>query len=329
MKRGLVIGKFMPVHAGHVALIRFAASHCDELIVSMSYTPADPIPADLRFSWLQQIFAGQTNIKPAMVVDDFDDESLPPPERTKIWAAFIRRTYPPVHVLFSSEPYGEPFANNLDAQHVLFDEARLKYPVSGTLVRTKPFAYWDYIPTVVQPYFVKKICFYGAESTGKSYMTERMAQVYDTEFVPEVARELLTSNEFTLDDIRKIALAHYARIEQKLKTANKLLFCDTDAITTAVYSRHYLNEVPSEVYAMEKKVTYVIYLMFDVDVPWVADGLRDLGERRKEMFGIFKAALEERGIEYVLVQGNYAEREKIVRKVIDGVLVEGGLVAEE
>jgi len=270
------------------------------------------------------LVADDADIKPAMVVDDFDDESLSLPERTRIWAAFIRRTYPPIDILFSSEPYGAPFAGNLGAEHVLFDEARVKYPVSGTLVRTKPFAYWDYIPAVVRPYFVKKICFYGAESTGKSFMTERMAQVYNTEFVPEVAREMLTSNDFTLDDIREIALAHYARIEQKLKTANKLLFCDTDAITTAVYSRHYLHEVPDEVYAMERNVTYAVYLMFDVDVPWVADGLRDLGERRREMFEVFKEALEVRGIQYILVRGDYAERERIVKGVIDGILEEGG-----
>jgi nicotinamide riboside kinase len=61
----------------------------------------------------------------------------------------------------------------------------------------------------------------------------------------------------------------------------------------------------------------------------VADGLRDLGDRRKEMFEIFKAALEERDIEYILVQGDYAEREKTVRKVIDEVLAEGGLIAGE
>jgi len=77
MKRGLVIGKFMPVHAGHIALIRFAATHCDELIVSMSYTDDDPIAHRLRFSWLQDILMNQSNIKSAMVKDDFDDVSLP------------------------------------------------------------------------------------------------------------------------------------------------------------------------------------------------------------------------------------------------------------
>ena len=47
----------MPVHAGHLALINFAARQCDELIVSLSYTPYDPIPANLRIAWMKEISA--------------------------------------------------------------------------------------------------------------------------------------------------------------------------------------------------------------------------------------------------------------------------------
>jgi len=60
MKRGLVIGKFMPIHNGHIALINFAKAHCDELIVSLSYTPNDP---QLRFNWTKEIFGKELNIK--------------------------------------------------------------------------------------------------------------------------------------------------------------------------------------------------------------------------------------------------------------------------
>ena len=84
MIRGLVIGKFMPVHKGHIALINFAAAQCDELIVSMSYTDNDPISFQLRFNWLQEIFADQLNIQPHLIKDDFDNELLPLNERTKI-----------------------------------------------------------------------------------------------------------------------------------------------------------------------------------------------------------------------------------------------------
>lgn len=323
MKRGLIIGKFMPVHQGHLALIRFAAERCDELIVSMSHTPHDPIPAALRFSWLQALCQNNPAIKPAVVADDFDDESLPLPQRTKIWSTFIQKTYPPIDVVFSSEVYGEPFAMNLGAAYIPFDPPRTQVPVSATVIRQHPFRYWEYIPSIVRPYFVRKICIYGPESTGKSTLTQRLAAHYQTEFVPEVARELITSNDFTADDIVRIGYAQHARIEQKLQNANKLLFCDTDVITTQVYSWHYLNIVPEVLYDLERQMIYDRYFLLDIDVPWVADDLRDLGHMREHMFTLFRQALERRNIPYILVGGTYAEREATIRKEIDRLLAEG------
>lgn len=320
MKRGLVIGKFMPIHAGHIALIEFAAAHCDELIVSMSFTLNDQIDPRTRFEWIREIFKDRPHIKPAMEEDNFDDETLPLTERTRIWADFIRKKFPLVHVIFSSEEYGAPFAKNLNCEHIPFDPPRNQFKVSASLIRQSPFRYWDFIPDAVKPYFVKKICFYGPESTGKSYMAEHLAEKYNTQFVPEVARELLVTNDFTVEDIVKIGHAHYNRIQEKLRTANKILFCDTDAITTQIYSHHYLGIVPPVLYKLEKKFTYDLYFLFDIDVRWVADGLRDLPHLRKEMFSLFKQALETRNIPFILVRGDWYQREKIIVEAIDNLL---------
>jgi HTH-type transcriptional repressor of NAD biosynthesis genes len=320
MKRGLVIGKFMPIHVGHVALVEFAAAQCDELIVSMSFTSIDHIGPHIRFNWIQEIFKDRPNIKPAMEEDNFDDETLPLMERTKIWADFIRKKFQTIHVVFSSEDYGLPFANNLNCAHVSFDATRNQFPVSASLIRKNPFRYWNFIPEVVKPYYVKRICFYGPESTGKSNMAERFAKKYDTQFVPEVARELLTKNDFTVEDIIAIGHAHYNRIHEKLKTANKILFCDTDAITTQIYSQHYLGIVPPVLYELETKVIYDLYVLFDIDVPWIPDGLRDLPHLRQEMFLQFKQALEKRNIHYVLVSGSWQQRETIVEHSINKLL---------
>jgi HTH-type transcriptional repressor of NAD biosynthesis genes len=321
MKRGLVIGKFLPIHDGHIALINFAASQCDEVIVSMSYTDQDPIPADLRFSWIKEIFKDRPAIKPAMIRDDFDDEKLPLRERTKKWSEVIRRTYPPIDVLFSSEPYGDPFAMNLGKIHIKFDPERKAHPVSATMIRKNPFIHWDFIPPVVRPYFVKKVCIYGPESTGKSSLAIKLADHYQTEYVPEVAREFINSNDFKIDDIVSIALAHFNRIEEKTKTANRILICDTDVITTQIYCRHYLNVVPDILYELEKKVNYSKYFLLDIDVPWVEDELRDLGHRREFMMDTFRDELIQRGIEFVPVQGDYSEREQIISGEIARMLL--------
>jgi HTH-type transcriptional repressor of NAD biosynthesis genes len=312
MKRGLVIGKFMPVHAGHISLIQFAANQCDEVIVSMSYQDHDTIDHQLRFTWLQNIFMDHSKIKVALLKDDFDDETISLRERTKVWANVIRRVYPPIDTIFSSEDYGEPFALNLRANHVQFDLERIRTPVSATLIRQNPFKYWDFIPKIVRPHFVKKICFYGPESTGKSSLAKKMAARYHTEFVPEVAREMLVTNNFDVGKIIEIGIRQTERVLQKTKTANKFLFCDTDLITTQIYSQHYLHVVPDVLIELEQKVKYDHYFLLNIDVPWIPDGLRDLGDKREYMYGIFKSELDKRKIPYTNVQGTPDEREQIV-----------------
>jgi HTH-type transcriptional repressor of NAD biosynthesis genes len=320
MKRGLIIGKFMPIHNGHLSLIKFGSANCDELIVSMSYTTHDPIPAHLRFAWMTEILANQSRIKLFMIPDNFDNDSLPWRERTKIWSDQMRKIYPRIDIVFSSEAYGEPFAFQLNAVHKSFDPERKLVPVSATLIRTNPFKNWNFIPLVVRPYFVKKICLYGPESTGKTVLAEKLASLYETQFVPEVAREMIVSNDFTRDDIVKIGYAHLARIQEKTKTANKILFCDTDAITTQIYSRHYLGEVPDVLYELENEVHYDLYFLMDIDVPWVADGLRDLQSERPKMFAVFKQELVRRNIPFIIIQGNYDERAQIAVSTINRLL---------
>lgn len=320
MTRGLVIGKFMPVHKGHIALINFAAANCDELIVSMSYTDNDPIDPHLRLDWLKEIFSAQPHIKCYIIKDDFDNEQLPLHDRTKIWAKMMKQYYLPVHVIFSSEDYGESFAENLEAKHIVFDLQRKRLPVSATLIRTKPCTYWNYIPALVQPFMLKKVCFYGPESTGKSTMAKLMADLYQTEWVPEAARNILSSNEFSAEDIIKIGVTQDQDIIEKSKTADKVLFCDTDVITTQIYARHYLGFIPEILFELEKKTNYDLYFLMDIDAPWIEDPLRDLGERRKEMMDLFRKELEKREIPYILIQGDYNTREKKVIQEINTLL---------
>ncbi len=165
----------------------------------------------------------------------------------------------------------------------------------------------------------KIICFYGPESTGKSTMAKHFAGIYKTEFVPEVARELITSNDFTVDDIIRIGQAQTERVKEKLKAADQLLFCDTDLITTQIYSRKYLGVVPKILLDLEKEIHYDYYFLFDIDVPWVADGLRDLNNQRAEMIKVFEMELEKREIQFIKVKGSWKEREEIIKREIEKI----------
>jgi len=73
-------------------------------------------------------------------------------------------------------------------------------------------------------------------------------------------------------------------------------------------------------YEIEREVHYDLYFLMDIDVPWIADPLRDLGNRRTEMMRIFKSELGKRKVPYVLVQGNYQQREELVTAAINKLL---------
>jgi HTH-type transcriptional regulator, transcriptional repressor of NAD biosynthesis genes len=157
-----------------------------------------------------------------------------------------------------------------------------------------------------------KICLYGPESVGKSGMAIQLAEIFNTNYVLEKAREIVVSNDFSLEDIENIAMAQNKAVFEAEKISNRVLFCDTDLITTEIYSQYYLHKVPELVYNLQKTEAYDHYFLLDIDIPWVADGLRDLGHKREEMYAIFKNELDKRGIEYTKVAGNWEERLEII-----------------
>ena len=55
-RRGFVLGKFMPPHAGHVYLCDFGRAYVEELTILVCSLPTDPIPGALRLQWMRDLF---------------------------------------------------------------------------------------------------------------------------------------------------------------------------------------------------------------------------------------------------------------------------------
>lgn len=305
MKTGLILGKFMPIHQGHLALIRFAKSHCDRLIVLVCATESEPIPGLVRLAWAQQVLAGEAGIDVQYTDEDLPDAPYSSRSVSKAWAKYLAQRFPEMSVIFTSEKYGDYVAEYMGISHQLFDQARNQVPVSATLIRNQPFEYWAFIPQPVRPYFVKKVCLYGPESTGKSIMAERLAGHFQTNFVPEAARTILTTSlECTYEDILAIALMQAEWIQQEALRANKLLFCDTDILTTKVYSQYMFNQVPTfEPWILDAN-HYHLYLFLDDNVPYVQDGTRLGSATRPQLRDAFLATLQQANVEYAIIQGN-------------------------
>ena len=149
------------------------------------------------------------------------------PQFWQIWEATLRASLPSIpNYVFASEDYGWKLAELLGMQYIPVNHPRTLVPISATLIRSDPMQYWQYIPPVVRPHFVKRVCIHGPESTGKSTLTIDLARHFSTVFVEEYARGLLDFKDGRCDyeDIEKIARGHRASEQALARQANRVLF---------------------------------------------------------------------------------------------------------
>jgi NadR type nicotinamide-nucleotide adenylyltransferase len=319
---GLVLGKFLPPHLGHQYLLDFARSYVQRLTVLVCSLEREPIPGALRRRWVQEMCPGADVLH---VPDENQSEPHEHPDFWPIWIDTIRRRLPTgPDVVFTSEAYGDELARRLGGRHIPVDRARQLVPVSGSQVRQRPLANWRFLPPCVRPYFVKRVAVVGPESTGKTTLCSYLAAHYGTVWASEYARGYLDHKAAPCNaaDIPLIARGHAASEDALARQADRVLFCDTDLITTTIYSELYFGACPEWVRRTADERRYGLYLVTDVDVPWVADPQRDLPHRREELRDRFLRELTSRGRPYVLVRGPWQPRIAVACHAVDALLAE-------
>lgn len=311
MKFGMLLGKFMPLHAGHEHLIRTALENCDLLTILVCSLEREPIPGAVRHDWMEMTFPQARVID---VRDEVPQEPSEHPDFWNIWRNLVNKYHPEdIDVVFSSEDYGDQLARELGADHFCVDKPRLTYPISGTKMRENPYANWDFISHIVRPYFVKGILVTGPESTGKSTITERLAQHFNTIGVQEYARQWIDNNneEWVYADLDTFAQTQLEHIYWARRRANKIFFTDTDAIATEIFSKAYFDKVSHTVRSLARwqKDIHFAFLM-DVDCPWVDDGQRDFPDQgvRQMMLNDHEQFLIDRKIPYLKLSGTWDEK---------------------
>ncbi len=320
---GMVLGKFMPPHLGHLYLIQFANHYVDDLTVVVGTLKSEPIPGDIRYHWMQEL------IPHAQVLHLTDENPQDPsehPDFWQIWQESLRRILrDKPDFVFASESYGKKLAEVLGSTFVSVDTARTIVPVSGTAIREDPLGNWAYVPECVRPYFAKRVCIFGPESTGKSTLAKNLAQALNTVWVPEYARTVIEDNsgKITPKDIPRIALGQTASEDALVRFSNKVLICDTDLLSTVVWSEVLFGECPPWIREKANHRHYDLYLLCDVDVPWVDDVARYRPDDRKSFYQRCKQELESRGRRYVAIRGSWEERFETAMSAIATLLDAG------
>lgn len=165
----------------------------------------------------------------------------------------------------------------------------------------------------------RRVVVIGSESTGKTTLARRLAERAGTVWVPEYARIWLDAKGAALDatDVEPIARGQIAAEDEGASKARELLVLDTSILSTVVYAEHYYGACPDWIVREAHARRDGLYLLTDIDVPWVEDPQRDRGGRRVEMHALFVDALESRGRPYVLVHGDWDQRWRIACEAVD------------
>lgn len=172
------------------------------------------------------------------------------------------------------------------------------------------------------PARVARVVLTGSESTGKTTLAHRLAAHYGTvasrEFVREYA--LARGNELGFEDHGPIARGQMAAEDEAVAQARRVAFLDTDLLSTAVYCGHYYGQCPPWIAAAAAARAGDLYLLMNIDVPWVPDPARDRGDRRAEMHALFRDRLDAMGLPYVEISGHWDERFASAVAAVDALL---------
>jgi HTH-type transcriptional repressor of NAD biosynthesis genes len=323
---GLVLGKFFPVHTGHLYLIDTALENCKHVEVIVCSNKSQNIPGELRFNSIVEIYKNNPDITIHNFYDDglpqSDTECLSKEEFYGLWIPRINDIVNNLDVVFTSENYGNDFAEYLGVEHYLVDKDRINYPISGTKIRSNPFKYWDFIPKEIKPFFTKKVAILGPESTGKSTLSIGLSDYFKTNYVEEYGRTLWEekNGDLTLGDFLTISKERQKIENTKVKVSNKYLILDTEDITTYLFSKIYY---PQEYKSIENNFintpTYDVYILLSPDCEPVQDGTRNYLDIRDSHFGDIKNELENRKIKYKIIGGSWENR---LSKSIDYIISE-------
>ena len=183
-----------------------------------------------------------------------------------------------------------------------------------------------------------KVVVIGPESTGKSSLCEQLANHYNTEWVKEYAREYLLTNgtEYSYDDLLEIAKGQLALenvaielVENKTtnisasNSSSQIILLDTNMYVLKVWCEFVFEKCHPWILNQIVENSYDLYLLCDIDLPWVKDELREYPdlEIREKLYHHYKDLLVNQSTPWVNISGNYQQRLENAINAIDSVCI--------
>ena len=168
----------------------------------------------------------------------------------------------------------------------------------------------------------RRVTVSGSESTGKTWLAERLAIHFGTVWSPEFSRDYALQKGAPLDasDVEPIARGQMRAEDEMLRRAQGLAILDTDLVSTVVYAEHYYGQCPRWIEEEARARLADLYLLCQSDVAWVADPARDRPHARHEIHTAIAERLQRFGATSVVVRGRWDAREATAIAAIESRL---------
>lgn len=175
---------------------------------------------------------------------------------------------------------------------------------------------------------IKKIVIIGPESTGKSSLCKGLAGYFNTVWVKEYAREYLLKHgtHYTYENLYTIAQGQI-RLEDEALLAlagaqQKPLIIDTDMQVMKVWSEFVFGKCDNRILTSIATRPYDLYLLCDIDLPWVKDELREYPDLqiREALFHHYKQAMVCQHVPWKIISGVNEDRLDMAVKAVKAML---------
>lgn len=171
---------------------------------------------------------------------------------------------------------------------------------------------------------MKKVVIIGPESTGKSTLSQQLADYYNTVWCPEFAREYLLKNgmNYSLEDLLNIAHGQLELEDTMLTQAkNDLYFIDTDMYVMKVWCEVAFEQCHNWILKQIANRQYNLYLLCSTDLPWYPDELREYPDfkMRRRLFKMYNDILINTQTPWAEISGTDTQRLQTAVSVINTV----------
>jgi len=174
-----------------------------------------------------------------------------------------------------------------------------------------------------------RIALLGAESTGKTQLTQAVATALGARgshvaVVPEVLRGWCERQGRTPRPDEQAAIAH-EQARQVLAAHADVVIADTTPLMTAVYSQLLFQDESLYEFALAHQRLYDLTLLTGLDLPWVADGLqRDGPQVREPVDALLRAALARTDVTWQVIYGSGPARLHAALRALDAYTQRAG-----